>query len=267
MEALERFKETILNEYPRMAMDDTFQFACHKNISCFNHCCRDVNIFLTPYDILRMTQALNMDSGDFLERYTLMPIDKNQRYPVVMLMMQDDEEKRCPFVTEAGCGIYNDRPWACRMYPVGLASPKDGSSDEEFHFLLKEEICKGLEEPKQWTLREWIADQGIDQYNTFGELFKPIALHDWFKEGKPLSPQQIEMFYMVCYNQDGFRRFVFNTTFLDRFDLEPDLVEQLKTDKEALLKFGFDWLRFCLFKEPTLKVKNPPAAQPAPKPE
>ena len=43
----------------------------------------------------------------------------------------------------------------------------------------------------------------------------------------------------------------------DRFlELEPELVEQLRTDDQALLEFGFRWLRFALFAEPTMKVRE-----------
>ena len=60
MRDIEKFKEEILKEYPRLSEDSSFTFACHPGVPCFNDCCGDVNIFLTPYDILRLKQALNM---------------------------------------------------------------------------------------------------------------------------------------------------------------------------------------------------------------
>ena len=65
----ERLQEQILTDYPRLGPDDTFKFACHPGVSCFNRCCGDVNIFLSPYDVLRMKKRLGMTSGDFLEQY------------------------------------------------------------------------------------------------------------------------------------------------------------------------------------------------------
>ena len=44
---------------------------------------------------------------------------------------------------------------------------------------------------------------------------------------------------------------------LERFDLEPGLVERLREDDDELLRFGFRWLRLALFGEPILKVKDP----------
>ena len=257
MSTMESFKETVLKDYPRMSPDNTFSFSCFKDIACFNQCCRDINIFLTPYDVMRLKNALKMTSSEFLEKYTLMPIDKNQQYPVLLLKMMDDEAKRCHFVGEQGCTVYEDRPWACRMYPIGLASPKEGSGDEEFYFLMHEEHdCLGLKENKQWSLREWLDDQGIVRYNKAGDSFKQIILHDWFREDNKLTSLQMDMFHMVCYDLDRFRSFIFDSTFLQRFDIPDDQVVAMQEDDEALLEFGFQWLRFSLFGEKTLTVKD-----------
>ena len=92
-------------------------------MGCFTRCCRDITIFLTPYDVLRMKNALQLLSGDFLARYTATLIG-DVGLPVVVLKMQEDDEKSCPFVTRSGCGIYEDRPWACRIYPLQPESTK-----------------------------------------------------------------------------------------------------------------------------------------------
>ena len=54
----QQLQEKILEDYPRLGPDDTFQFACHPGVSCFNRCCGDVNIFLSPYDVLRLKTGL-----------------------------------------------------------------------------------------------------------------------------------------------------------------------------------------------------------------
>ncbi len=66
----------------------------------------------------------------------------------------------------------------------------------------------------------------------------------------------MHMFYTACYDLDTFRAFVFESIFLERFELEPELLEELKTNDEALLRFAFRWLRFALFAEPTVKVRE-----------
>lgn len=72
--------------------------------------------------------------------------------------LTNDEEKTCPFLYEAGCSVYEDRPATCRYYPIRQASLKkldlsDGITDE-FYFFVKEPHCKGFEEDKEWTVAE-----------------------------------------------------------------------------------------------------------------
>ena len=258
MEAIEKLKETILKEYPKLKKDSTFSFSCHKNVSCFNKCCTDVNIFLTPYDVLRLKNNLGISSQEFLDKYTILPIDGNQKYPVVMLKMNSDEDKSCPFVGKEGCSVYKDRPWSCRMFPLGVASPKETGSedDSEFYFLLEEPVCKGYNENKEWTVGEWMNSQEVNDYAEMGELFKQVSLHDYLQSGKQLEPAKLEMFYTVCYNTDKFREFVFESSFLKRFEVEEEVVNKIRKDDKELLLFGLNWLKYCLFGEKTIGLKK-----------
>jgi Fe-S-cluster containining protein len=262
LKEIEQFKEEILKNYPRLNRDSVFRFECHQGLSCFNACCGDVNIFLTPYDIIRLKNNLGISSSEFLSKYTISPFDKNLKYPIVLLRMKEDERKSCFFVGEEGCQVYPDRPWSCRMYPLGLASPSEdrsqaaGETDEEFYFLLEESICKGFGEKKEWTISEWLKDQGITEYDDVGRSFKEITLHHFFREGNELSPQKMEMFFTVCYDIDKFRDFVFRSSFLDKFQVDNDTRNRIEKDDVELLKFGFKWLRFALFGEGTMQIKT-----------
>lgn len=258
MNELEKLKETILKEYPRMSLEDSFQFECGHHLDCFNNCCSDVNIFLTPYDVLRMRQALKMTSTDFLGKYTLIPFDENQNLPVPLLTMKDDEIKGCHFVDKtAGCTIYQDRPWPCRMYPIGLASPSNepGAVNERFYFLMREDVCHGLGMKRDWTVQEWIQDQGIEPYDEFGELFKEITLHRRFNDGFKPNPKHIEIYWMGLYDIDRFRQMIFESSFLSRVDIPQADVEKLKEDDETLLRLGFNWVKTALFGEKSLPIK------------
>ena len=106
-----------------LSTQDVFRFDCHSKLDCFTRCCRDITIFLTPYDIVRMKNALQLSSGAFLAQYTVTMI-ADTGLPVVILKMADDDRKSCPFVTPQGCAIYQDRPWACRIYPLQPESTK-----------------------------------------------------------------------------------------------------------------------------------------------
>lgn len=252
-----RLAERILAEAPRLGPDDPFAFACHPGVPCFGRCCADVNIFLSPYDVLRMKRRLGLTSREFLERHTLLPVQKDMKTPVVLLRMADDAERRCPFFGAAGCAIYADRPWPCRMFPLGLAARKDtpgGEPGERFCFLLRDESCRGFDEPRRWTVREWFDDQGLEDYDRWGDAFKELTLHPRLDAG-PLPPEKLHMFYTACYDLDAFREFVFGSTLLTRFEVDDDFVAEMRRDDEALLRFAFLWLRFSLFGEPTMRPR------------
>ena len=262
MENFEAFKDKILRDTPRLSIEDTFKFACHPKVPCFGKCCADVNIFLTPYDVLRMKNALGMTSSDFLKEHTVpLSMEENQ-LPVVLLQMSDNDDKKCPFVSDDGiCKIYDDRPWACRMYPIGLASSKTGVGDEgeEFCFIVDESdnLCKGFLEENQLTIKEWMDSQDVAIYNRKSESFMHFTLHPHLQEKKELGEGKIQMFFTACYDLDGFRDMLFNSTFFNRFEVSDELKEQLRTDDEALLEFAVNkWLRFALFREDTMIIKD-----------
>jgi hypothetical protein len=76
--------QTFLDEAP-------FQFACHAGISCFTECCAKLRLLLTPYDILRMKNRLNISSDQFLDQYTETLLDRHSRFPMVKLRMNQDK--------------------------------------------------------------------------------------------------------------------------------------------------------------------------------
>ena len=256
---LSRLREGALPEGPRLGPDDAFAFSCDPGVSCYRCCCSDVNIFLTPYDVLRLKNRLGLTSSEFLRRHALVQIQREMKTPVVLLRMGDDPDRTCPFLGEEGCTLYSDRPWPCRMYPLGLAAGRDtpdGWRGERFYFLLEEEECRGFDEAtREWTVREWIDDQEIDAWDRWGEAYKELTLHRFFEEGGLLSPEKMEMFFTALYDLDRFREFVFGSTLLERFRVDEDQVQEMRRDDESLLRFAVLWLRFSLFGEPTMKLE------------
>lgn len=249
--------ESIIKDYPRLGPEDRISFRCNQSLECFTRCCSDISIVLTPYDILRMKQVLGIDSSSFLEQYTISPFTKEQKVPVILLKM-DKETKKCPFVSsEKGCSIYANRPWACRMYPLGMAEPDNPTpEDRSFYFLLNEESCLGHNEDCSITVEEWIQDQGIEEYNAYGSPFKELMLHPFWNGEETLLPEQIDMYYMACYDLDRFRRFVFETRFLELFEVDESRVEAMRGSDIELSDFAMQWLKFSLFKEESMKIKR-----------
>jgi hypothetical protein len=70
-----------------------------------------------------------------------------------------------------------------------------------------------------------------------------------------LSEQTKKMFFLVSYNLDKFREFVFESSFLDRYEVDEAVLNKIKDDEIALLKLGLSWLKWLLFKEGDFKPK------------
>jgi len=64
------------------------------------------------------------------------------------------------------------------------------------------------------------------------------------------------MFFLASYNIEGFRDFVFESSFLDRYDIDKDTVENIRDNEIELLKFGMKWLKSILFLDKSFKTKD-----------
>ena len=251
----------------RLTASNAFCFSCHRGVSCWNECCHDTDITLTPYDIIRIGRALKLTSGEAARMFATEAVHEASGMPVVKLKRVDSgaAKRPCVFLDPAeGCTIYADRPAACRYYPLGLASVKMKGHDapEDFYFLVKEPHCKGHDEPHEQTVAEFRAEQGVEPYDerNRGWIHILMKLASWKVLGGPFGKEPDErtkkMFLMATTDLDAFRRFVFDTSFLQRYAVAPETHADLATDDEALLKLALDWLRAILFNEPTLPLRE-----------
>jgi hypothetical protein len=233
-----------------LTLDEKFKFSCHGGLPCYNSCCRDIHIFLTPYDVLRIRKGMGLSSEEFLQKYTTTLL-ADDGIPLVVLKMTEDQTKSCPFVTPEGCTIYPDRPWSCRMYPVFPLS------SEELEFLIeKKGSCLGYGQEQEWTIREWKTHQGIDMYDSMNQTYKDITHHDFFQKGNKLDSGRAKLLYQACYDLDWFKKFLFSTKFFDKYSVDQDLIDRMEKDDHALLSFAYRWVKFAIFSEDTLRLRD-----------
>ncbi|MBM3161772.1 MAG: YkgJ family cysteine cluster protein [Chlorobi bacterium] len=244
-----------LNEQTRLGSDSSFRFSCHDGISCFNTCCSNLDIVLTPYDILRMKKRLGLTSAEFISEYTETVIQKESKLPFLKLKL--GEEGKCRFVAGEGCTVYDDRPAACRYYPLGFGIYKDEKAGDDFYFLIREEHCRGFEEEREWTVSEWRKNQGIDQYDDKNRIWMEVILSKklYSPELEP-DEKSLKMFFMASYDLDSFRDFVFESRFLQIFDIEEELLEMIRNDEAELMLFAHQWLLYALFRKPTMTLRQ-----------
>jgi Fe-S-cluster containining protein len=241
-----------------------FNFRCYPGIKCFTKCCSNIDIMLTPYDVLRLKNRLEMTSGEFLDKHTMMRIDDKSTQPYAYLKMEG-EEKLCPFLgtVDEGCTVYEDRPVSCRYYPVGQGTLKkregEDMTHEEFYFFVREPHCKGYEEDTEWTIAGWREDQKSAHWDEMNRGWKEVMMRRNLP-GKPGLDEMKQMqFFMASYDLDRFRHYVFDSRFLDLFEIPEDEVKAMREDEVALMKFAFKYVKFLLMMEETLKLKKGPA--------
>jgi Fe-S-cluster containining protein len=249
----------------RLGPDSRFKFSCHKDVPCFTQCCRGIKITLTPYDIIRLKNRLNLSSEEFLALYTEPQLLEKTDLPMVTLKRLDDEEQSCPFVREDGCIIYSDRPTTCRYYPLGVASlsHKEGSDGDDFFFLIKEPHCRGFEENQEWSVDDWRRDQMVTMRDEINAGWTDLLVRKRsFPANIKLAEPSKKMFFMASYNIDKFKDFVFSSSFLDRYEVPEETIETIRNDEIELLKFAVLWLKWVLFKDGEFKFKeNAPTAR------
>jgi hypothetical protein len=156
--------------------------------------------------------------------------------------------------------IYSDRPTACRYYPVGMANFHEGTqeeqSEEQFYFVVKEPHCKGFEENKEWTIREWREDQGVDVRDKMNKGWMEIVMRrKSFGYQATLSEQAKRMFFMASTDTDQFRSFIFDSSFLKTYDVDQETLDRIKNDDVELLLFSYKVLASMLFGTEDIKVK------------
>jgi uncharacterized protein len=237
------------SDFIPVSLNHLFQFSCGSHISCFNQCCRDLNQFLTPYDILRLKNSLGISANDFLSRYTTQHTGPESGLPVVRLREKPEDASKCPFVTVEGCSVYHDRPSSCRAYPVARAVMRNRQTGilTEHFMLVKEPHCKGFQTGNHQSVKEWIENQGLLIYNEMNDLMMEIiSLKNQTMTGS-LDLKSRHFFHMACYDLDSFRDKVFNKGLLDPAKYNEVLLSKAKEDDTALLKISLAWIQKMIF--------------------
>jgi len=254
-------KFDIPEEFSSVAMpamlteESNLKFRCHKDISCFNACCKHADVTLAPYDVLRLQRNLGMDSAEFLSKHTV-PFEMDRDGTPGIKMRTNDDGACLLLDGDNGCGVYEDRPTVCRYYPVGLLSmrSKDEFVSEQQYSLIKEDHCKGHEEDRELTVAEYREEQGVADYDQYNREWYELILKK--KSGGPgvgsPSEMSLQLFFMASYNFDMFRKFVTSPSFRKAYNFSDKEFNEAIKDDESLIGLGYRLMRQALFGEKTI---------------
>jgi Fe-S-cluster containining protein len=238
--------------------DKSIRFRCHRGVACWNACCSNIDISLTPYDLLRLKQRLGITSTEFLERYTV-PYEMEKDGIAGVKLRPVDGGTACRFMVPEGCSVYDDRPTACRYYPVALLSMRrqDEATDRDSYALVREPHCLGHEERREITIADYRKEQGLTAYDDLARGWRQLILKKKSSGptiGKP-SKRSLQLYFMACYDVDRFRAFVASDGFAELFDLPADELRTILSDDIELMLFGFRFLRQTLFGEVSIPIR------------
>ncbi|SLM31519.1 conserved hypothetical protein [Desulfamplus magnetovallimortis] len=235
-----------------IGIDDPLSFNCSSDVSCFNECCRDLNQFLTPYDVLRLKNNLTVSSDVFLRKYTSRHTGPESGLPVITFKADPDSGLACPFVTDAGCSVYKDRPASCRLYPLARAitrSRETGVITEHFA-LIEEPHCKGFGRSSGQSVRQWLKGQDVALHNEMNDrMMEIISLKNQIMPGR-LDGADSDLFYLALYDLDTFRAKLFASDAKEMImgiELPESFFDKIKTDDVELLNFGMTWIKYRFF--------------------
>ncbi|WP_027367198.1 YkgJ family cysteine cluster protein [Desulfocurvibacter africanus] len=239
--------QAFLESLPEIGLQETFRFACHPGVRCFNACCGDLTLTITPYDALRLRRALGEDSRTFITNRGTLVVAPDTGFPLLQLRMMTGPGKPCPFVTAKGCSVYEHRPAACRTYPLGRATrlTSSGNIEQQF-FLVREAHCRGFEEERDWTPAMWLTDQGLEDYNRSNDRLTDIMGRQKLT-GQPIANRHTNMAFLALYQPDNFHKFIEDMKIFERLDLDEDRKRAILGDEEETLRFAMDWLELALF--------------------
>jgi Fe-S-cluster containining protein len=235
----------------RLCPGKRFSFACHPGVPCFTECCRELELALTPYDVLRLRQVLQLGSAAFIDRYVVLEEDEHGGFPRLYLGMVDDGRGSCPFRSPEGCRVYENRPGACRTYPVGRGvTLAEGGTVREMHVLVREPHCLGFAAATSHNVAEWFANQGLALYNEFNDKLLGLLQHDEIRRGKrTLVGGERDDFLLALYRLDEFGSMAASPAFYEKHLPDSTEREALLADELRLLRFGIRWLTERLFAE------------------
>jgi len=173
-----------------LADSDLLQLRCGA-AGCSATCCKAATpIVLNPYEVARIRKASGIPYEDLLDVFDT---DRAKSFPLVML----PRDPVCYFWAETGCRIYEARPLACRLFPLGRVFDNGLS-----HIVLPEvNRCSGLVSAPSWTVAGYLEEQDAalysemaDRWIEFVSAMERLPLQD--------TPLTSVAFHMLVYSPD-----------------------------------------------------------------
>lgn len=181
--------------------NDMVKLGCNDCSGC-SSCCRGMgqSIILDPYDIYRLQAATGLNFAQLMQEKIDLHVEDGLILP--SLKMQEETDA-CAFLDHDGrCGIHDDRPGLCRLFPLGRHYDENG-----LHYFLLEGACQ-VQNRTKVKIKKWLGINVFSQYEGF-----LIEWHDLRKriqdniaekrqdaDTQRINVRMLELFYQRPYD-------------------------------------------------------------------
>ncbi len=191
-----------------LASSDAVALACGIDGCPANCCTNGPPIVLNPYEIARICEAGRLSYEDLLD---IVETDRDRGFPLVML----PRDPQCHFWSGRGCAIYQARPLACRLFPLGRVFDRGAS-----HIVLPERNkCGGLLPTPARTVAHYLEEQEAGTFLAMSDRWIEFVT-GMEQHNLPDKPVISVGFHMFVYSPDtppALGRFSPDMTTEDRF--------------------------------------------------
>ena len=225
----ERLKHIVDNfETMKIGLDDKFKFNC---TMCGKCCINRDDILLTPRDVFKMANALDLQISDFLKQYCEVYVGHSSKIPIVRLLPVGPT-KRCPLLKGTRCAVHQVKPVVCAMFPIGrcLQLDDDAKRGGEFsvsdiQYIFTNPGCG--DKRKEHTVRDWLKDFNIsDEDEYFIKWHQTIAVLSRFIHE---NESKLDEHYL-----NGLENLIFLALYLS-YDFEKDFFPQFIQNADTLV--------------------------------
>ena len=169
---------------------DPIQLSCG-TVGCGSNCCKaGAPIVLNPYEIALICRESGLSYEDLLD---IVETDRVNGFPLVML----PRDPACHFWTDRGCRIYEARPLACRLFPLGRVF-ENGRS---YIVLPDRNLCTGLVSAPARTLADYLREHDTETQVRMADAWIEFVT-DMEDINLPDKPVTSVAFHLLVYSPD-----------------------------------------------------------------
>jgi len=151
-------------------LSNDFNFACQRTACC----CQKMEIFLNPYDILKIAETLKLSTTKVINKYITFLEDRETN--LFRPILKDARKEACAFNTDKLCIIHQNRPLSCRLFPLARINGELK--------LQKINFCEGLKVQHKVKLADYIKEDDGIEYFAMADLY-----HEKYKVLKKLKKE------------------------------------------------------------------------------